>query len=80
MSAKPPEAATRGDERVADVRFDSERLIVDLADGMPAGPDVTFTVTYHRGPSQHPEGTLTAGDSVKVREGMVFNVTPTNKS
>ncbi len=33
MSAKPPEVPTRGDERVADVRCDSERLIVDLTDG-----------------------------------------------
>lgn len=54
--------------------------VVALADGMPTGPDVTYTVTYHRGNGNRPEGTMTAGDIVRVKEGMVFNVTPTNKS
>jgi multiubiquitin len=47
---------------------------------LPPGPNPGFTITYHEGPPHHPEGTLTEGHSVKVVNGMIFNVTPTNKS
>jgi hypothetical protein len=47
---------------------------------LPSGPNPGFTITYHAGPKDHPDGTLTAGHSVKVVDGMVFNVTPTNQS
>lgn len=46
----------------------------------PEGPQTLFTVTYRNGPKQNPEGTLTAGHKVRVKKGMVFNVTPTDKS
>jgi Multiubiquitin len=45
----------------------------------PSGPDVVITVTYSKG--EHPkEGSLLPGQSVKVKAGMVFNVTATDKS
>jgi hypothetical protein len=44
------------------------------------GPDVEYTVTYRRGPAQNPEGTLYAHQSVAIINGMIFNVTPTDKS
>jgi len=47
---------------------------------VPAGPNMVFTVTYRRGHGDKPEGTLIEGGSVKVKEGMVFNVTATDKS
>lgn len=47
---------------------------------VPTGPNMVFTVTYRRGHSDKPEGTLIEGGSVKVKEGMVFNVTATDKS
>lgn len=46
----------------------------------PTGPDVIFTVTFRRGEGNKPEGTLVQGDTVRVKEGMIFNVTATNKS
>jgi hypothetical protein len=46
----------------------------------PPGSDVVFTVTYRRGIGEKPEGSLIEGHSVKVKEGMVFNVTETSKS
>lgn len=46
----------------------------------PLGPNVSFTVTYRKGPDGNPEGTLTAGYSVRVKNGMVFNVRATDKS
>jgi len=44
------------------------------------GPDFEYTVTYSKGPDPKKEGTLTAGQPIKVKEGMIFNVTETNKS
>jgi Multiubiquitin len=46
---------------------------------LPSGPNPGFTITYHNGPD-HQDGTVVPGQSVNVRDGMVFNVTPTNQS
>lgn len=46
---------------------------------LPEGPNPGFTITYHNGPD-HSDGTVVPGQSVKVRNGMIFNVTPTNQS
>lgn len=55
--------------------------VVALAfDPVPTGPNVMFTITYRRGHGDKPEGTLTEGQSVKVKEGMIFDVTATDKS
>ena len=55
--------------------------VVRLAyDNPPTGPDVVFTVTYRKGEDKKPEGTLVEGQSVKVKDGMIFNVTTTNRS
>lgn len=47
-----------------------------------AAPSETriYTVTYKRGPVENPQGTLVEGGSVCVQEGMLFNVTFTDKS
>jgi hypothetical protein len=39
-----------------------------------------YTVTYKRGHGNKPEGTLVEGDTVKVKDGMIFNVARTDKS
>jgi hypothetical protein len=54
--------------------------VVALAPDLPSGPNVIFTVTYKRGAGPRPDGTLTEGESVKVQDGMIFNVTATDKS
>jgi hypothetical protein len=55
--------------------------IVELAyDTPPSGDNVTFTLTYRRGHGNKPEGTLTEGETVKLKDGMIFNVTATDKS
>lgn len=46
----------------------------------PTGANVCFTMTYRNGPADNPEGTLVEGDKIKLTCGMVFNVTPTDKS
>ena len=55
--------------------------VVRLAfDPPPSGPDIMFTVSYRNGAGRPPEGRLVAGQSVKVKNGTVFNVTLTDKS
>ena len=46
----------------------------------PSGPNVQFTVTYRKGPSKNPHGSMTEGESVRIKDGMIFDVTETNKS
>ena len=49
-------------------------------DNPPSGDGVQFSVQYSRGHGDKPTGTLLEGQSVKVKEGMEFDVTPTNRS
>lgn len=39
-----------------------------------------LTVTYRRGPSDRPEGTLVSREAIRVQRGEVFNVTATGKA
>ena len=43
-------------------------------------PEITYSVTYRNGHGQKPEGTLSSGGSVKVKDGMIFNVSRTGQS
>ena len=55
--------------------------IVALAfDPVPAGPNIVITVTFRRGHGDKPEGTLVEGETVKIKDGMIFNVSATDKS
>lgn len=56
--------------------------VVALAfDNPPSGENVEFTITYRKGGNEHrPEGSMSGNDTVKVKEGTVFNVTATDKS
>jgi hypothetical protein len=60
-----------------EISFDE---VVALADNLPSGENVVYTITYRRGHGHKPEGTLTEGHTVKVKEGMIFNVRATDKS
>jgi hypothetical protein len=56
--------------------------VVQLAfDPTPVGTNIIFTVTYRNGGDPcHPDGILTEGKNVKIKEGTIFNVTATDKS
>ena len=43
-------------------------------------PEITYAVKYKNGPRNKPEGILSPGASVKVREGMIFSVSDTGQS
>jgi hypothetical protein len=57
-----------------------EVVLLGFPNAQLQNPDFEYTVTYTKGPKDNQEGTLTKGKSVKVHEGMIFNVTETNKS
>jgi len=62
----------------SDISYDQ---VVRLAfDPPPTGDGVQITVQYTRGEGHKPSGTLVKGQSVKVKDGMVFDVTATNRS
>lgn len=42
--------------------------------------NVVYTVTYSKGDKPHQEGSLVKGKSLKIKNGMIFNVSQTNKS
>jgi hypothetical protein len=46
----------------------------------PQHPNITYSVTYERGPWENPEGPLPPGGSVKIKEGMSFIVNRTGES
>lgn len=55
--------------------------VVNLAfENPPSGEFICFTITYRKGRGDKPEGTLIEGESVKIKEGTIFNVTVTDKS
>jgi len=55
--------------------------IVKLA--FPAGPptpDTVYTVAYSNGPPKNREGKMVAGQKVRIKDEMVFDVTETSRS
>ena len=57
-----------------------DEIIALAFDTPPTGQNIVFTVTYRRGEGNKPEGSLYDGESVKIKEGMIFNVSATDKS
>ena len=55
--------------------------VIQLAfDSYDNNETTVYTITYSRGEDSHKEGFLLKGEKVKVKNGMIFNVTQTNKS
>ena len=60
-----------------DISF--EEVVALACPDVPTGGNVGFTVMYQRAHGNK-DGTLVAGQSVRVKEGMIFDVTPTDCS
>lgn len=55
--------------------------VVTLFDpNFPQHPDITYSVKFKNGPHNKPEGILSPGASIKVKDRMVFNVCATGQS
>lgn len=46
----------------------------------PQHPEINYSVKYKNGRGSKPEGILAPGGTVKVKEGMIFCVSPTGQS
>ncbi|RUW24047.1 hypothetical protein EN858_20130 [Mesorhizobium sp. M4B.F.Ca.ET.215.01.1.1] len=57
-----------------------EEVVALAFDNPPTGDGIQYTVQYTRGHGHKPSGTLVEGQSVKIKEGMEFDVTSTNRS
>lgn len=61
-----------------EITFDE--VVVLAYPGGPQGPNIIYSVTYRKGPEHKPKGILAEGGSVKVKNGMIFDVRVTDKS
>lgn len=77
-SDKPTNIIVNGRPRKVQGGSISYAEVVELAYPGESGSGIVFTVTY-MGP-QMPDGTLTEGQSVEIRNGVKFNVNKTNRS
>ena len=57
-----------------------ERVVELAYPGQPPTDQDTITVRYSRGQDGHGSGSLTAGHSINVKDGMVFDVLRTSRS
>jgi len=57
----------------------AQLVTLDVPD-YPQHPEITYSVKYKNGPGHKPEGTLSPGGSVRVKDGMSFSVSPTGQS
>jgi hypothetical protein len=69
-------------EKEWDKKKISYQEVVILAYGEYSdNPLISYTVTYSNGPKQNPEGSMVKnGKDVHIHDGMIFNVTKTDKS
>lgn len=70
-----------GQKKVVTTRAVTFDEIVRLAfPTPPTGTNILYTVSYEDGPRVNPQGSMKEGQTVKVKDGMIFNVTATDKS
>jgi hypothetical protein len=70
-----------GQQKTVTTKTVSYENIVKLAFPDPiTGLNIIYTVGYEDGPHHNPSGSLMPGGNVKVKDGMIFDVTPTDKS
>jgi len=81
MSKKEVTIIVNGTEKVVEKGMISYDEVVTLAyPDYPQHPERTYSVTYQRGHGNKPEGILSPGGEVKVKEGMIFYVKFTGQS
>lgn len=63
-----------------ETRLSFEDLVKLAFDPVPTGPNILITIDYSKGPPANPKGSLLAGQTVKLKNRMVFDVTATDRS
>ncbi len=61
-----------------DISFD--QVIILAFGSISPDPNVVYTVTYKFIDGDRRGGSMVKGDSIKVKKGMIFNATSTNRS
>ncbi len=74
------EKTVQSTELSSDGELSFDRVVGLAFDPPPSGPDIEFTMSYRNGAGRPPSGRLVAGESVKVQDGTVFNVSFTDRS
>jgi hypothetical protein len=46
----------------------------------PTGQNIIFTIKYRKGPHANPKGSLLEGQTVRIKNEMIFDVTTTDRS
>lgn len=70
-----------GKERTVEKEDLTYDEVVALAfNPVPTGDNILITIVYRRGHGEKPEGSLVPVGSVKVKDGMIFDVTATDRS
>lgn len=67
-------------ETVYQHRLSYEQVVKLAYPTPPSNEVIGYNVSFYRGHEHKPEGHLTAGQTVRICNGMVFNVTPINRS
>lgn len=68
------------EKKVEDEELTFDQVVALAFDDPPVGEFICFTITYRGAGGRKPAGTLVKGESVKVKDGTIFNVTVTDKS
>jgi hypothetical protein len=67
-------------KETSETRLSFREVVILAFGGVQEGPNIMFTIVYRKGPPQNPKGTLLKGQSVKAKDGMIFDVTTTDRS
>lgn len=68
------------EKKVNKEKITYEEVIILAFGSYDSSEGVTYTITYYKGQSHHPNGVLVEGQPVMVKKGMRINVTKTNRS
>lgn len=61
-------------------RISFEALVKLAFETPPSGENILITIDYGNGPPANPKGSLKPGETVKIKDRMVFDVTATDRS
>ena len=67
-------------KEVAETKLSFDEVVKLAFPIPPDGQNIMFTITYRKGPKWNPKGSLQEGQSVRIRNGMIIDVTPTDRS
>jgi hypothetical protein len=68
------------DKEVTKNRLTFDDVVKLAFETPPSGPNILITVDYGMGPPENPQGSLRKGQSVRIKNRMVFDVSATDRS